>query len=183
MKILIYILCFLPFTANAQSNLESIRSNFLKAEQMPYICEGWFETGKFGCGDSLFWEVVTQKDSAILDLMELLNDTTLTQVYFPNYGGLMTVADISEIALAEIIQPLPQPSDFFKIEKIDGSQWMANIHWLQKSFENRNAYKGAIKAWYLKYKSTLIWVTSNSFMCGDLAGEHPNKGHYQLRKE
>ena len=181
MKFWIYIFIFVSISANAQSDVKDIRLKFQKIEHMPYLCEGWFEIGKFGCGDSLFWEVTTQKESAIMALMELLNDTSHTQVYFPNYGGLMTVADIAQISLGEIIQPLPRPNDFIKIDEMDGSQWMANIHWLQISPKNRQTYKESITDWYKKNKTRLVWNSSSRFRCGDLQGSHPNKGHFILK--
>ena len=178
MKKSIYLLLLVTTTANAQFDADSIKTNFENVKHMPYICEGDFQIGKFGCGDSLFWEVVIQKENVISGLIELLNDTTETMVYFPNYGGKMRIADVAEIALGEIIQPLPNPNDFFDIEPMDGSQWMANINWLQRSVENRIKYQNAISNWYKENKSSLIWILSNTFMCGDLGGEHPNKGHY-----
>jgi hypothetical protein len=123
---------FITTTVNAQFNTDAIKSNFKNVERMPYICEGDFQIGKLGCGDSLFWEVVIQKENVIVSLIELLNDTTETRAYFPNYGGKMRIADVAEIALGERIQPLPDPNDFFKIKPMDGSQWMANINWLQR---------------------------------------------------
>ena len=183
MKNLIYLLMFIATTVNAQFNKDSIKANFLNIENMPYICEGNFQIGKFGCGDSLFWKVVTQKDSVISGLIQLLSDTSETMVYFPNYGEKMRIADVAEIALGEIIQPLPRPNEFYNIEPIDGSQWMANINWLQRSVENRIKYQNAIAVWNKENKSHLVWTLSNTFMCGDLRGEHPNKGHYKLKKE
>jgi len=168
--------------ANAQYGKDSIRSKFQKIEHMPYICEGDFQIGKFGCGDSLFWEVVIQKDNIINDLIELLDDSTETLAYFPNYGGIMRIADVAEIALGEIIQPFPSPNDFFDITPIDNSQWMANINWKQYNYENRVKYKKAILTWYTENKSNLIWASGNTFKCGDIGGEHPNKGHYELKK-
>ena len=60
---------------------------------------------------------------------------------------------------------------------------MANINWLNKSLENRINYQTCILNWYNENKSNLIWIQSNTFMCGDLDGEHPNKGHYELEKK
>ena len=69
MNNLIYLLVFITTSANAQFGRNSIQSNFQNIESMPYICEGDFQIGKFGCGDSLFWEVVIQKDNVIKDLI------------------------------------------------------------------------------------------------------------------
>lgn len=179
--VLLFILSYCVL--NAQTKKDTIRENFQNINQMPYICHGNFQVGKHGCGEALFWEIVIQKDRVIEDLIELLDDINKSQAYFPNYGGSMKVADIAQIALEEIIQPLPQPNNFFKIESIDDSQWMANINWLKKNYKNRVAYKKAIKRWHKKNKKNLTWVSSSTFMCGDLQGEHPNKGHYQLNKK
>lgn len=183
MKYLIYLLVFITTTVNAQHDTGSIKMNFQNIEHMPYICEGEFQIGKFGCGDSLFWEVVVQKENAINALIELLDDTTSTKAFFPNYGGIMRVADIAEIALGEIIQPLPNPNDFFNIEPMYNSQWMANTNWLQRSYDNRVQYQKALTAWYKENKSNFVWTSGNTFLCGDIGGEHPNKGHYQLNKK
>ena len=183
MNNLIYLLIFITTTGNAQFSKGSIQSNFQNIETMPYICEGDFQIGKFGCGDSLFWKVVIQKDNVIKDLVQLLDDTTETKVFFPNYGGIMRVADIAEIALGEIIQPLSRPNMFFEIEPIDNAQWIANINWKQRNYENRIKYQKALVSWYKENKTNLVWTLGNTFMCGDLVGKHPNKGHYELKKE
>ena len=184
MKNLTYLLLFIKTIANAQNGADSIRANFRNIESMPYICEGEFQIGKFGCGDSLFWGVVIQKDCVINDLIELLNDTTETRTYFPNYGGIMRVADVAEIALGKIIQPLPSPNIFFNIEPMNNSQWMANINWKQRSIENRARYQKALLTWYKNNKTNLVWTSDNTFMCGDLGiKNHPNKGHYKLKKK
>ena len=182
LKILIYSLVFITTTANAQLIKSDIKAKLKNIEHMPYICEGDFKIGKFGCGDSLFWEVILQKKNVIVSLIELLNDTTETRAYSPNYGGKIRI-DAAIIALGEIIQPFPNPNNFFKIKPIDNSQWMANINWLNKSLENRINYQTCILNWYNENKSNLIWIQSNTFMCGDLDGEHPNKGHYELEKK
>lgn len=150
---------------------------------MPYICEGWFEIDKMGCGDSAFWQVVQMREIAIDPLMELLNDTTKTQVYFPNYGGLMTVADIAQTALGEIIQVLPNPGDFFDIKPISGSAWMGWLSWLQSDVQNRDSYKEALTAWYKQYQANFVWTSSNRFRYGDVRGTHPNGGHLELKEE
>lgn len=166
--------------SSALCSIEQIRNNLLQIEDMPYIHKS-FKIGEPGCGDFHFWCVVQLKEEAILPLIQLLSDTTKSQVSFPNIGFRMTVGDLSEIALREIVQDLPYPNQLI-IHSSNNGSWVDGIHFLQESLEHRKHYQELIRHWYEEHRNQLVWKTSNHFTSGDLMGEHPNQGHFELER-
>lgn len=98
LKILFCILFVFCFSSCNQDGIREKINRLEEVKEIPYICEG----GK-KCGDDLFWNVLRLKEKAIAILIEKLNDTTITKAGVPLFGGKHTVADISYVALEEII--------------------------------------------------------------------------------
>ena len=146
-------------------------------EKMPYISETDLS------GDNLYWEVVRLRDSGIELLIDKLDDITLTSAPVLYFGYNYTVADIAFTALTEIIHEIPT----FELLGVpfdkNGCGYCSYWQYLNENFSNRQKFKTAVREWYHKNKSNLIWVMSNSFSTCDCRGEHPNGGHYKLKTD
>ncbi len=153
---------------------------------MPYICRGNVESHNelsIGCGDKLFWNIVKLKEKAIPFLLDKLNDSTMTEINVPLFNYNYAVADISYVALEEIIHGIPT----FKLLGIEfdkeGCGYCSYWQHLNKNYQNRQNFRIAVRYWYEKNKNNLVWVENNEFTSCDCGGKHPNNGHYELKKE
>jgi hypothetical protein len=155
-------------------------------KEMPYICPGGIQDNKIssGCGDDIYWNVVTLNQNAIELLIDKLDDTTTTEAFIPMYSNYFKVADIALWALEEIIRDIPKYKLMgVKEDKSGEYETYEKPYWkfVNQGFKNRQKFKAAVKDWYHKNKSDLVWVKSNYFSSCDCGGKHPNGGHYKLK--
>ncbi len=152
------------------AHVDSIQ--FIK--EMPYACEHGI------CGDHLYWEVVKLGDDGIELLIDKLDDATPTTASVPIFGGHYAIADIAFTALNEIIHDIPT----FELLGVpfdqSGCGYCAYWNHLNKSVVNRQNFKKAVKSWYHRNKSHLVWIESQHFVTCDCHGDHPNGGHYEM---
>lgn len=164
--------------------VDSLR--FIK--EMPFDCEDKYYVNErhplsIGCGDELYWNVVKLNENIIELLIDQLNDTTTTESIVPLFGYYYTTADIAFTALQEIIHKIPT-FDLLEIEfDKEGCGYCSYWQHLNKSYENREKFKSAVKQWYHYNKDNFIWVESNSFETCICNGQHPNGGHYELKTD
>ena len=179
MRIWTFILTFLPLITVAQTDSEKLVDSLKYVKDMPYICETGID---FGCGDKIFWTVVKHKETVVPLLIDKLADTTTTLATVPNFGGEWTVGDISYTTLQEIINDIPT-FDLLgvKFDK-DGCGYCTYWNYLRKDTKNRKKFQTAVRNWYEMNKSNLVWVSSNEFLTCDCSGQHPNGGHFELKK-
>jgi hypothetical protein len=154
--------------------------------EMPFICPTGIEDNKMssGCGDDLYWNVVSLEQNVIELLIDKLDDTTVTQAFVPMYGYKFTVADLSLWALVEIVRDIPT----FKLMRVKedksgeyASSYKPYWDFVNKGIKNRQKFKVAVRNWYHKNKDNLVWVESNYFSSCDCSGKHPNGGHFRLK--
>lgn len=176
-----------PFAQNILA--ENLRS----VGDMPYICENlvWESDGMAlnfnhdgpGCGDSLYWEAVSGKLEILPQLIRLIGDTTATAASVPNFGGQYRVGDVAWSAVQEIIHGLP----IWELLGVEFDRhncgYCAYWNHLRADPKNRIAFSKAVKRWYKKHRKNLIWVKSQRFETCDGCRNHPNGGHWELRKE
>lgn len=151
---------------------DSITINNIKyIKRVPYI---------ENCNDIIFWSLVKQKGNIPELIKKLTDETVLTGVYVPNFGGEYTVADVSLVILNEKIKDIPI---FELIEREVNEDCGYCSYWLfvRESNENRLQLQNTLKKWYEINKSKLIWVNSNYSLTGDC--NSPVKGHYEVKKE
>jgi hypothetical protein len=183
MKLITYILLLLPCLTFAQAGNKKLVDSLKFVTDIPYI---WVDTIptelSVGCGNKIFWRVVKQKKDIIPFLLDKLSDTTQTEATVPNFGGQYTVADIAYAALQEIIKDIPT----FKLLRVkfdkNGCGYCSYWTYLRKDIKNRKKFQSNVRNWYDTNKSNLVWVTSNQFLNCDCAGQHPNGGHFELKK-
>ena len=176
------IFTIVPFLIFAQGDIDSQIENFKEIEDMGYICEGKFAVGKFGCGDTLFWNVVQMKEQAIEPLIERLADTTKSKAFVPNFGGHWTIGDISYATLQEIIHGIPT-FDLLPVEfDASGCCYCSYWQYLRQGRENRLKFQKAVQDWLRRYRENLIWVSDYNFSSCDCRGQHPNGGHFEVKK-
>ncbi len=131
------------------------------------------------CNDTIFWNLVKQKDNIPALIEKLTDETILKNVYVPNFGGEYTVADVSLIILQEKIKDIP-------ILEIIGRKYDENcgycVYWnfVRESKNNRVKLKNNFKEWFELNKSKLIWVESDYSLTGDCKSQV--KGHYEIKK-
>jgi hypothetical protein len=183
MKLLIYILLFIPCFTFAQTDNKKLVDSLKFVTDMPYICRDTVPTElSVGCGDKIFWRAVKQKQNIVPFLLDKLSDTTQSEVTVPNFGGQYTVADIAYTALQEIIKDIPTFELLgVKFDK-NGCGYCSYWTHLRKDIKNRKKFQANVRNWYDKNKSNLVWVTSSQFLTCDCAGRHPNVGHFELTK-
>jgi len=167
--------CGLEMTKELQEVVMQIDSLKFVTE-MPYICENGI------CGDNLYWEAVRLGKSGIELLIDKLDDTTTTQANIILFGGNYTTADIAFVVLNEIIHDIPT----FELLGVpfdqNGCGYCSYWQHLNKDYKNRLEFKRAVKDWYHKNKDNLTWIKNNDFVTCDCRGQHPNRGHYELKK-
>lgn len=194
MKIWTLILTTFPLLTFAQgTDNKKLIDSLRFVTEMPYACEVILNSNSpsnrdtmiynIGCGDRFFWQVVKGKQDIIPLLIDKLDDTTQTEASVPYFGGQYTVADIAYTALQEIIKDIPT----FELLKTkfdsNGCGYCSYWNYLRKDIKNRRKFKDAVSSWYDKNKANLVWVTSNQFLtCGISGFNHPNGGHFELKK-
>lgn len=157
-------------------------------KEMPYMCQGFIEINKrnpltIGCGDKLYWDAVSIGSSNIELLIDKLDDTTSTMANVVLFGGHYTVADIAYSALNEIIHDIPTFDLLGVPFDQKGCGYCSYWQHLNKDFSNRQEFKKAVTNWYHNNKDKIVWVESQNFSSCDCNGQHPNGGHYELKKE
>jgi len=170
-----FILAFIPLLSIAQADNNGLVDSLKYVTDMPYMCESE-KPYDVGCGSEIFWKVVQQKETVIPLLINKLADSTTTEAYVPNFGGQYTVGDIAYCALEEIIHGIPT----FKLlgVKFDthGCGYCAYWNHLRRDIKNRKKFQAAVRSWYEKNKSNLIWIPSGQ----PFTGPH-NGGMFHLK--
>ncbi len=157
-------------------NLKSKVDNLKNVKEMPYIPEL--------SGDSLFWTVVVERLDIMPYLIQKLDDTTLTNIEVPNFGGHYTVADIANTAIIEIIKNVPilEIIEENNVSIGFGSYW----HYTRKSINNRKKYKQRLAEWYEKNNANLVWIEDNNIYKTSenwkFSNKHPAGGFYRFQK-
>ena len=173
-----FILIFLPLLTFAQTDNLKLVDSLKYVTDMPYMCESEMPYDA-GCGSRIFWKIVQQKEAVIPFLIEKMADTTTTEAYVPNFGGQHTVGDIAYHALGEIIAEIPT----FKLlgVKFDtrGCGYCAYWNYLRSNIENRIKFQAAVREWYRKNKSNLIWVPNGEPLT---PLKYHNGGMFHLKK-
>jgi hypothetical protein len=185
MRVQLLFFIFFPCFANAQHDIKLKIDSLQYVNDMPYICQGEPDNKtalSIGCGDYLFWNAVKLRERAIPYLISKLDDSMRTKAVVPNFGYFYTTADICYTVLQEIIRDIPT----FRLLGIPfdekGCGFCAYWQYLNKNMKHRKKFKRAVAAWYQKNKPQLVWVRSNLFSSCDCGGQHPNGGHYELKK-
>ncbi|MCB0736552.1 MAG: hypothetical protein KDC92_03495 [Bacteroidetes bacterium] len=157
-----------------QKNFENEVIAIKEIKKMPYIPEL--------SGDSLFWSLVQKKLEVVPELINCLNDTTITQANVPNFGGYYTVADISYYIISEIIKDIPTDQFVDTVNSGAGGYWM---YWnfVRTSYDNRLSFQKDVEKWYDINKSKLVWVEDNRKYRTAIdwkfpTSRHPAGGHY-----
>ncbi|WP_445749328.1 hypothetical protein [Polaribacter sp.] len=179
LKIVLLTLSILPISSFSQNEIKEKIDSLLYVEKMPYICEEGFTK----CGDELFWNTVKLKEKAIPFLIEKLNDSTKTKAEVVLFGKNYSVADIAYVALEEIIHGIPTFELLGTEFDQDDCGYCEYWNFLRKDYQNRLNFKVAVKNWYNKNKSKLVWISNNEFSSCDCRGKHPNEGHYEINKK
>jgi len=170
---------FYGYNAISQPNKEQIISIIHQIEDMPYYPEL--------SGDSLFWALAMEGLAIVPNLIDLLDDTTETNISVPNFGRFYTIGDISFCILTDIIHDLPI-MDIFKSKKdyhIEGD--LVYFEFVRYSKENRNYLKTKLHDWFVENKENLIWVKDKRKfrkVSSDWkypTNQLPTKGYYKLK--
>lgn len=147
-----------------------------ETSDLTYICEDLCEGGP-GCGSPLFWRIVQEGEAAIPFLVEKLDDTTPTHATIPNFGGKYTVADVSMVALEEIVADLP----YKQLVHVAPSKVCGECSWwsyVRASLQNRRTVKNRLQAWLAS--QNLTWTASSSLTSLDCVTHcnHPAGGRF-----
>jgi hypothetical protein len=178
--ILIIIFSLISFVQFGQDTYDIKISKLKNITDMPYICRDTI--GEVGCGQDEFWDVIKGKKEIIPFLIETLDDTTKTSAYVPNFGGYWTVADISFQAINEIIKDIPTFDLLGVAFDSEGCGYCSYWNHLRKDINNRIAFKKNVSDWYDGIKDKLKWVKSDETLTCDCKFDHPNGGHYEIKK-
>lgn len=191
MRYTIMMLLFFPSLGIAQKDIISKIDSLKFVSKIPYICEIIYDGDSnlkedsfpysFGCGDKIFWNAVQLKGSAILYLIEELDNLGETPASFPNQGGQCHVADIAYIVLEEIVHGIPTAA-LLDVDPDDFDCGYCYYHLTLADKKNRKKFKKAVYDWYQENKQYMIWVSNNQFGTCDCSGKHPNGGHYEIKK-
>lgn len=182
-RITIIVLLFSSLV-NAQIDSNKLVNSLKYVTDMPYICNGYYitdegDTIREGCGNAIYWEVISLKEEAIQPLINKLTDTTQTKAPVRFFGGNYTVADVAYTALTEIIHDIPT----FELLGVKFSQacGYCSYWWhLNGNIKNRCKFQKAVQKWYQKNKNKLVWIENNNFATCDCFGAHPAGGHFEL---
>jgi len=179
MKCATFLLTLTSFWTLGQSDVQKMADQLKHVSDMPYICE---IRDAVGCGDKTFWRVVQQKQNIVPVLIDMLADTTTTEATVPNFGGQWTVGDIAYAGLQEIIHGIPT-FDLLGVKfDSEGCGFCAYWNHLRTDIRNRKKFQTSVRNWYAKNKANLVWVKSSEFETCDCGGNHPNGGHFEVKK-
>lgn len=149
---------------------------------IPYICRQAFQMStrnKPGCGDTTFWALVSTKDTLFHELIDLVDDTTSTQVEVPNFGGRYAVGDAALAVLQEILWDI-HPLRLVGLQPSSTCGYCTYWEFVRASKANRDKLERKLKAWYAKKKRWMGWVPGNQFGTCDCRGVHPSGGHFRI---
>lgn len=152
-------------------------NNLKYVKDLPYICEdSVYVNNKPGCGDRVFWRVVEEKKAAIPFLIDKLDDTTLTVVPVPLFGGYYTVADVAYTIMQEIIDSIPT----FELLGVpfdkEGCGYCAYWDYLREDISHRRHFQHEVRKWERRLGGR--WIESQEVLTCDCSFPHPNGGHY-----
>lgn len=178
--ILIITICSLQ--VHAQPDFNRIIDNFSNIQDMPYMCTGHIDEVPWspGCGDSIFWDALSYKEAIIPHLLDRLDDTTPSEAYVPNFGGIYTVGDISLVALKMLIWAIPVRDFVITLDDLE-EEYGNWEYWdyIRERTENRAKFKNWMNSWYNVNKDKFVWVESDIISeceCGVL--NNPAGGHF-----
>ncbi|RAV99227.1 hypothetical protein [Pseudochryseolinea flava] len=177
---LIVVFWFSPDMTLAQRNTTAVDS-LVFVRDMPYICDRIpAEVLSVGCGDGIFWRVVSGKQAVISALIDRVSDTTQTNVFVPNFGGHYTVGDVAYVALQEIIHGVPT-FDLLGVS-FDEKGCGYCVYWNTiRNLKRRLRFQKALRGWHESNRKALVWKESNDFATCDCRGRHPNGGHFEIK--
>jgi len=188
-RITLFIVLMMWLTSSfcqSKREFEWIIDNFANVEDMPYICDR-IDNSEWavGCGDSIFWDAVSQGREIIPYLLERICDSTQSKAYVPNFGGIYTVGDISLVALQMLVWDIP----VLELAEDPNHPEPRNGYWgywkyVRRNHENRVKFGERVIAWYESKKDHLVWIESGEIRecdCGIL--ENPAGGHFEINKQ
>lgn len=159
-----------------QDRNEVLLSQISEIKTMPYIPEL--------SGDSIFWELVKCKKSIVPQLINQLDNNTITEAFVPNIGGNYTVADISLMAIMEIIKGVPIKKFIPDFKEANGftDYWQ----YVRADIKNREMLKQQVSKWYNANRSKLVWVEDNAEYRTSIdwkfdSNKHPSGGYYSIK--
>jgi hypothetical protein len=158
--------------AASQPGKERIISMLRQIKDMPYLPEL--------SGDSLYWALAMEGLEIVPDLIDIIDDTTETDMSVPNWGGQYAIGDISFSILQEIIYGLPimeiirDKKDYPR----DMEMGLSYYVFVRYNTENRNYLKTNLHCWFAENKEKLIWASDTANY--GRAAEDWKYGTYQL---
>ena len=131
-------------------------------------------SGKLGARASAeYWEIVRQGIGVVPELIELLDDATLTEERVCLVGGFYAVGDVAMSAISDIIINVPWLQmipglDDARIDEIGfGVYW----EYVRESPINRRKLKKRIRRWFAEYAGSVQW---------EPMPDHPASGVYRV---
>lgn len=175
---------FGPALAVHSHSVQELRTRLSTIADLPYICgkePGQADLEKPGCGDKAYWALVLMKDSIIVDLLDLIDDSASIPAQVPNFGGHYAIGDAAIMVLKEIVRPF-EPIRILGIKLDPMCGYCSYWNYVRKSRANRAVLESKAKKWYARKKIWMKWVEDPSFATCDCKGGHPNKGHFRIEK-
>lgn len=139
-------------------------------------------------GDSLFWVIVMQGLDVVPSLIEELDDTTITSITIPNFGGFYTIADISFSILGKIIHKLPILDIIRTNKEYPLDEGLTYWSFVKYNYKNRIYLKQELNEWFIRNKEKLIWIPDfREYKAVPNwkfpTKQYPSKGYYKLAND
>jgi len=176
-RIIVYLLLVSCFNHTLAQQMESreLFNDLIKIVELPYNPEL--------SGDTTFWNIAQQGLKVVPSLINLISDTTNSNIVVPNYGGFYTIGDISYTILTYIIHDMPV-KDIIK-SKLDYPLTEDLNYWdfVRYNYHNRIFLQEKLYDWYLKYNKKLVWISDlreykTSKKWNFSTKQYPTKGYF-----
>lgn len=176
---LIYLLLLIVLGCNQTSNPEFFEciQNVKKINELPYIPEL--------SGDSIYWEVVKGGLDIVPCLIQIISDSSVTNIPVPNFGGYYTLGDIAYFCITDIIKRIPTKT--FVLKEAEENGFWYYWKFMREKQVNRIKFQHNVNIWYKENKNNLVWEmdTRQQKVAENWKFKHkrhPAGGYYVLKK-
>lgn len=140
-------------------------------------------------GDSIYWVIVKGGLDNMPSLIELLDNSQITDVHAPYFGRNYSIADLAFAIITDIVFYMDTYSLLenagCKIDKIKG--FLNYWEYLEGNEGNRKRFKNSVRQWYINNKNGLVWFNTDRHAYSDVNEltpfKNPAGGYYILKKK
>lgn len=184
-----YISLILFFILECEISVCCQNSRSIRSEQLYSQISSIRKVPSDEVGDSIYWAIVKGGLDNVPFLIELLDNSQMTDIHAPYFGRDYTIGDLAFIIITDIIFDI---NIYVLLEnagcKLNKSIGFGNYwEYLEGNDANRIRFKNSVNEWYTINRDNLIWFKTDMHAYSDLNEltpfKNPAGGYYILKKK